>query len=61
VACSFVICDEVLACHSLSAYWARALYVMEHLPRPSVCLQSVLWQNGRLDPEAVWGCERGRL
>jgi len=33
-------------------------------PRPSVCLcvclESVLWQNGRLDPDAVWGGEWGR-
>ena len=25
-----------------------------------VCPQSVLWQNGRLDPDAVWGGEWGR-
>jgi len=25
----------------------------------SVGLQSVLWQNGRLDPDAVWGGEWG--
>jgi len=37
------------------------------LPRPSVglsvclsvCAESVLWQNGRLYPDAVWGDERG--
>jgi len=36
-------------------------YVMEHLPVPSVglcvCLESVLWQNGRVDPDAVWNDE----
>ena len=34
---------------------------LDHL---SVCLsvgpESVLWQNGRLDPDAVWGGEWGR-
>jgi len=34
------------------------------LPRPSVCLsvgpEIVLWQNGRLDPDAIWGGEWGR-
>jgi len=26
-----------------------------------VCPESVLWQNGWLDPNAIWGGERGRL
>jgi len=26
----------------------------------SVCLESVLWQNGWMDPDAVWGGEWGR-
>jgi len=25
-----------------------------------LCMQSVLWQNGWLDPDAVWGGEWGR-
>jgi len=31
-------------------------------PIPSVCLgpESVLWQNGWMDPDAVWGGECGR-
>ena len=35
---------------------------MDLLPRPSVCVcpERVLWQNGSLDPGAIWGDEWGR-
>jgi len=26
----------------------------------AVCLENVLWQNGGLDPDAIWGDELGR-
>jgi len=52
---------------SLLSSERKRLYVTEHSPGPSVGLsvcrsvgaQSVLWQNGWLDPDAVWGGEWG--
>jgi len=35
------------------------LFVCRSVGR-SVCPESVLWQNGRLDPDAVWDGECGR-
>ena len=48
---------------SAIASGALTLGPTEHSPGPSVCLsvwlQSVLWQNGQLDPDAIWGGEWG--
>jgi len=53
--------DVVYASLSFSMASESAL-AMQHSSGPSVCLcpQSVLWQNGWLDLDAIWGDEWGR-
>jgi len=38
----------------------RIMESSRRLSHLSVCLESVLWQNGWFDPDAVWDGEWGR-
>ena len=55
-----LVTDSFSACHSITIASGVLMLWICRLDHLCVCLESVLWQNGSLDPDAIWGDEWGR-